>query len=74
MTLKVPFALLAMFLVLGFFSSGSLRAAQDERKALTDRAKVLWDARVKGDWGTAYDFLADSEKKGAHQGAIHCFH
>jgi len=62
--LKAPVALLAVFLFLGLLGSGSLQAAQDERKALTDRAKAFWDARVKGDWGTVFDFLADSEKKG----------
>jgi hypothetical protein len=62
--LKTSFALAATFLIFGLLGSGSLQAAQDERKALTERATAFWEARVKGDWATVFDYLSESERKG----------
>jgi hypothetical protein len=61
--LKASFTLAATFIFFSVLGAGSLQAAQDERKALTDRAKALWEARVKGDWGTVFEYLAETEKK-----------
>ena len=63
-SLSQSFILVAMLLTLDLLAVGSLQAAQDERKALTERATALWQARVKGDWATAFDFLSDTEKRG----------
>jgi len=61
---KVSFGLVTMFLLLALLGVTPLQAAQDEQKALTERATAFWQARVKGDWATVYDYLAESEKQG----------
>jgi hypothetical protein len=57
-------ALAALLLMLSWSVAGSLQAAQDEQKALKERATILWEARVKGDWATVFDYLSETEKKG----------
>jgi hypothetical protein len=59
--LKGPCAVLGMLLILSLSLAGSLQAAQDESKALRERATAFWEARVKGNWGTVYDYLSGSE-------------
>lgn len=56
--------LVAIFLtlLLGLALPVPARSAEDQVKALRDRAVKLWDARVKADWSTAYEFLSPSEK------------
>ena len=44
---------------------GLLQAAQDDSKALRARATVYWEARVKGDWATDYDFLSEAKRESA---------
>jgi hypothetical protein len=59
--LKAPCAIVGMLLILNLSLVGSLQAAQDESKALRERATAFWEARVKGDYGTVYDYLSGSE-------------
>jgi hypothetical protein len=54
----------AMVLVLNLFLVGTLQAAQDDSKALQERAKEFWEARVKGNWATVYDYLSETELGG----------
>jgi hypothetical protein len=54
----------AIFLMLSLTLAGSLLAAQDEAKTLRERATAFWEARVKGDWSTVYDYLSETERKG----------
>jgi hypothetical protein len=54
-----------MVLVSSLVLVGTLQAAQDDSKALRERAKAFWEARVKGDWTTVYDFLSEAETGGA---------
>ena len=54
----------AMFLMVSLTLAGSLFAAQDEAKALRERATAFWEARVKGDWATVFDYLSEAERKG----------
>jgi len=61
---RLRLALAAMLLIFSLIVTGSLLAAQDEAKALRERATALWEARVKGDWATAFDYLSEAEKKG----------
>jgi hypothetical protein len=58
---KAPYAIVGMLLVLTLSLAGSVQAAQDENKALRERATAFWEARVKGDWGTVYDYLSGKE-------------
>jgi hypothetical protein len=57
-------SVVAMVLVLSFSLVGTLQAAQDDSKALRERAKTFWEARVKGDWATVYDYLSEAEISG----------
>jgi len=43
--------------------AGLLQAAQDDSKALRERATLYWEARVKGDWATEYDFLPEAKRE-----------
>jgi hypothetical protein len=56
-------AAFALFLVVNVSLVGPLQAAPDEKKALSERATAFWEARVKGDWGVVYDFLAEGAPK-----------
>lgn len=57
-------SVVAMVLVLNLSLVGGLQAAQDDSKALKERAKAFWEARVKGDWATVYDYLSEAELGG----------
>jgi len=59
--LKAPYLIMGMLLILSLSLAGSLQAAQDESKALRERATAFWEARVKGDWGTVFDYLSGAE-------------
>lgn len=54
-------SVLGIALVLSLLYPCALQAAQDGSQALKESAKVLWEARVKGDWATVYDFLSDAD-------------
>lgn len=56
--------LAAWFLLLSICLASPLLAAQDESKILREQATKLWEARVKGDWGTVYDCLSEEERSG----------
>jgi hypothetical protein len=62
--LKAACAIVGMLIILTISLAGPLHAAQDETKALRERATTLWEARVKGDWGTVYDYLSESKEIG----------
>jgi len=59
--LKTAHLIVGMLLILTLSLAGSLQAAQDESKALRERATALWEARVKGDWGTVFDYMSGKE-------------
>jgi hypothetical protein len=60
-SLKAACAMFGMFFLLSLSFAAPLHAAQDETKALRERATTLWEARVKGDWGTVFDYLSGKE-------------
>lgn len=51
-------------LLLGLVWSSPLLAAQDESTTLREQVKAFWEARVKGDWATVYDYLFENERMG----------
>lgn len=56
--------LAASLLMLGVVLAWPLQAAQDEGKVLREYATKFWEARVKGDWATVYDYLSPEERSG----------
>jgi hypothetical protein len=59
--LKMACAFVGVVLILTLSFAGTLQAALDESKALRERATAFWEARVKGDWATVYDYLSGKE-------------
>jgi len=54
----------ASFVLLSLALISPLPAAQDESKILREAATKFWEARVKGDWATVYDYLSEAERAG----------
>jgi hypothetical protein len=59
--LLAPCAMMGIILILSLTLANPLQAAQDDSQALRERATAFWQARVKGDWGTVYDYLSGAE-------------
>ena len=57
---RICLLLCASFLVLGI---GCNRLSPPTKEALEARSKAYWELRLKGDWGSIYDYLTPEERK-----------
>lgn len=62
-TKDTQWSLAACLMLLVVVCAHPLQAARDENKVLQEQATKLWDARVKGDWATVYDYLSEEERE-----------
>ena len=61
--LRLERALAFLLLIITLALPVLVQAAQDDSKALKERATAYWEARIKGDWATEYDFLSEAKRE-----------
>jgi len=60
--MKKVFVVLGVVWLLMMYASPGLPAQEDQ--GLQERAKIFWDARVRGDWAVLYEYLPPSSQGG----------
>lgn len=61
---NVQWLLAGWCLVLSIVLAQPVLAARDDSKVLREQATRFWEARVRGDWATVYDYLSEEERAG----------